>query len=183
MTPAVQRVAVIGAECTGKTSLCQSLSLRLQGLSFEEPLRNWVQAHGKPPTSSEQPTLIQIQKDIEACYAEQAQRDRRRWVFCDSAPLVTAVYSQVYFNDSSLLAVALSHHRQHYGFTLLCDCDLPWQEDPGQRDGLDVQQQTHRLLVQTMQAYGLPYFLIQGQGHRRALLAEQFITGVDFGHR
>ena len=45
----VRCVAVIGAECTGKTSLCQTLSQRLPGIAFTEPLRLWVEEKGTPP--------------------------------------------------------------------------------------------------------------------------------------
>jgi len=181
--PAVCRVAVIGAESTGKTRLCNALAQSLDGASFEEPLRLWVAQYGRSPQADEQREILQQQKQAEDQALMAALRAGKRWVFCDSAPLVTAVYSQFYFQDHSLVSEAVAHHRQAYAHTLLCSNDLGWQQDPGMRDGPQAQAHVQKRLMQVLSDHALPYFSVNGQGEIRAQLAVQFLAGVDFEQR
>ncbi len=141
-------VAVVGAESTGKTTLCQALARTMGGLTFTEPLRQWVLHQGRAPTQGEQAQVLVMQRQSRG-------RDNRalpiRWValvFCDSSPLVTAAYSQYYFNDASLFEDALSHHQLCYTATLFCTPDgVPWTPDPGQRDGPDARERVASCLL------------------------------------
>ena len=178
-----RRVAVIGAECTGKTTLCQTLSQQLPGVAFAEPLRLWVEEKCAPPGREEQRALLAMQQQAEAKAVQQASTLGLSWVLCDSAPLVTAVYSEIYYDDQGLYALALAHHAQSYEATLVCDADLPWEADPGQRDGPALRDTTPALLLQRLQDHGLAYCIVRGQGPERARLAQDFLAGVDFGHR
>lgn len=179
----VRRVAVIGAECTGKTSLCQTLSQWLPGIAFTEPLRLWVEEKGTPPGREQQRALLTMQQQAEAKAVQQAHTLGRSWVLCDSAPLLTAVYSEIYYDDQGLYELALAHHAQSYQATLVCNADLPWEADPGQRDGPALRDTTHALLLQRLEDHGLGYFVVRGQGPERARLAQDFLSGVDFAHR
>jgi nicotinamide riboside kinase len=144
----VNRVAVVGAESTGKTTLCQALARTMGGLTFAEPLRQWVLHQGRVPTQDEQAQVLVMQRQAEAEATARAQSTGLRWVFCDSSPLVTAAYSQYYFNDVSLFEDALSHHQSCYTATLFCTPDgVPWTPDPGQRDGPDARERVHLLLI------------------------------------
>lgn len=179
----VRRVAVIGAECTGKTTLCQALAQQLPGVAFPEPLRLWVAQKGAPPSRPEQQTLIDMQCEAEAKGAQQAIALGMSWVLCDSAPLVTAVYSEVYYGDPGLYDLAFAHHAQCYEATLVCDTDLPWAADPGQRDGPAFRSNTHAVLLQRLEDHGLAYCMVRGHGPERARLAQDFLARVDSRHR
>lgn len=77
---------------------------------------------------------------------EQGERELRAaqgclhpWVVGDPAPLMTAVYSIVYFNDRDLLDRGLRHARA-YDLLVWCAADIPWRPDGDQRDGPDRRQ-------------------------------------------
>lgn len=147
-------IAVVGAECTGKSQLCEQLAAFVPGITFEEPLRRWVRERGAPPGAHEQEQLVQWQQQAEANATIQANYQGLRVVLCDSAPLVTAVYSDLYYQDRSLYALAYQHH-QSYDLTLWCQPDIPWQADPGMRDGETYRQQTHQLLSKALAQHQL----------------------------
>jgi nicotinamide riboside kinase len=150
-TSGVLKVAVIGAESTGKTTLCQWLSAGLDGLHFEEPLRQWVARKGRPPWQDEQLEIVEAQKQQELLGLQQATQTqhKKRWLFCDSAPLVTAAYSRYYFNDASLDNLASSHHQANYAATLFClPQGLDWVAEPGQRDSPKAREAVHQILLE-----------------------------------
>ena len=148
-TSGALKVAVIGAESTGKTTLCQLLAAGLDGLHFEEPLRQWVARKGRPPRQDEQLEIVEAQQQQELLGMQQAIAFEKRWLFCDSAPFVTAAYSRYYFNDASLDNLASSHHRANYAATLIClPQGLDWVAEPGQRDSPKAREVVHQILLE-----------------------------------
>jgi nicotinamide riboside kinase len=158
-------ICVIGAECTGKTSLVRELADALGASVVPEVLRDWCAEQGRTPQVHEQAALMQAQIHMENKALAQINPGHSAIVLCDTAPLLTAVYSLHYFADSSLLALAHAHHRR-YALTLWLQPDLPWVEDGLQRDGLAAQAAVHALLGQQL-ALHAPVVAVSGAGAAR----------------
>jgi len=159
------KIALLGAECTGKSTLAQALARRLRQdgqpvTLVPEYLRQWCEQHGRTPLAQEQASIAQAQSDAIA------QVSASDWLLCDTTPLMTAVYSSIYFSDDTLLAQAL-HAQDQFDLTLLCAPDLPWQPDGILRDGPALQARTDALLHQVLAQQGLAYRVVRGQGLQR----------------
>ena len=70
-------------------------------------------------------------------------------VLADTTPLMTAVYSDLLFQDTRLYADA-ARHQQGYALTLLTGLDLPWVADGLQRDGPQVREPVDARLRQAL---------------------------------
>jgi nicotinamide riboside kinase len=176
MTPL--KVAVVGGECTGKTELCQALAVALPGLWVPEYLREFVDRAGRAPAASDQAAILAAQIEREAVAVEAATRSGMRWVACDSAPIVTAIYSEMYFDDVSLYASAEWHHRS-YNQTLLMDTDLPWEPDGLQRDSPGVRAESHLRIKTWLRDHGVPFTLVSGSGPARVAVAVAALRAVE----
>jgi len=162
------RIGLVGAECTGKTTLACALADALPGLWVPELLREFCDRHGRTPGRDEQSALLREQIAREARVFEQARREGLGFVLCDSTPLVTALYSVEIFGDASLIAQALEHQRG-YAATLLAATDLPWQADGIQRDGPLARERFHRRLSRTLREQRIAFARIAGEpAHRLA---------------
>lgn len=181
-TSGVLKVAVIGAESTGKTTLCQRLAAELRGLHLDEVLRHWVNQKGCPPGQDEQLQIIQAQQRQEIWGLQQATHQNKDWLFCDSVPLVTAAYSHYYFNDSSLSNLASSHHQTHYAATLFCQPQgLDWVAEPGQRDSPEAREAVHRILLDLLEPVQTEQLVfLSGELEQRYELASAFLKGLHF---
>lgn len=157
------KVAVVGAECSGKSTLCWGLRGRLGGLIVPEFLRTFVEQHQRVPLAEEQHKVLAGQIAHEEVAAQTAGVE---WVWSDSGVLMTAVYSLLYYDDDSLLAPALEHHRS-YQATIWCDIDLPWTPDEGQRDGPAFRQRGHDLLATVLQQADFPVLAVTGSAAQR----------------
>lgn len=166
------RVALIGAESTGKSALAAGLaaSLGANGHTTRvvpEFLREWCDRAGRTPRPEEQAAIAR----------EQARRSLlpvpAALVLADTTPLMTAVYSDHLFGDTSLYPFALAHQRR-YHLTLLTGLDLPWTAD-GQRDGPHAREPVDTLLRAALSAAGLPFVIVYGQGPARVAHALQAI--------
>jgi len=164
-------IAVLGAESTGKTWLAQGLSERLArstGLRctwVPEWLRQWCDLHGRTPAPHEQAAIAQTQHQ----YIDAAAQVHDI-VVSDTTALMTAVYSQHLFGDSSLRESALILHRRVH-VTLLTALDLPWVADGHQRDGPHVQAPVDKTVQAWLTAAALPFARISGQGEARLACA------------
>ncbi len=165
-TPQPHLIGLVGAECTGKTSLAQALAERLQGLWVPEYLRQFTDQQQRTPRQHEQHQVLLEQLRLETQALAQARQQQRRFVFCDTAPLLTAVYSECVFSDLSLYPQALALHGR-YGLTLLLEPDLPWQADGVQRDGEAMRDAVHTRLQQLLAQNVWPVVRIRGTGEQR----------------
>ena len=170
------KVALLGAECTGKSSLTQQLGARLADLRaacVAEYLREWCLQQGRTPQAAEQAGIA----------AEQARRiaaasTTHPLVVADTTPLMTALYSIHYFGDASALAAAVAAQRD-FDLTLLCSpSGIDWQRDGWLRESPDVRQATHDELHALLRAQGLPFSVLTGPIHTRAALAEALIRAL-----
>ncbi len=167
------RIALLGAESTGKTQLSWGIAEALQSLGLHvtvvpETLREWCEAHNRTPLAHEQLEIAQQ-------HAQRIFSIDHGWVIADTSPLMTAIYSDFIFQDKSLYAQALLEQAS-FDITLVMGLDLEWIADGLQRDGAHVREPVDSLLRQALQSAGLPFKVIYGQSDARlsaALMAIQ----------
>lgn len=159
-------VALVGAESTGKTTLTQGLFRVLLARGHDavivpETLREFCDRHGRTPHADEQAALA----------ADHSRRIREAaaahaLVLADTTALMTAVYSELLFDDRSLYAEAMAEHAR-CELTLLTSLDLAWVADGLQRDGPHVREPVDRLVRQALMNAGQPFGIVAGQGDQR----------------
>ena len=138
-------ISVVGGESTGKSTLAVALGQRLPGLVVPEYLRTWVDQQGRPPRATEQAAVMAAHHAAEQAAVLRADRAGLLWVVSDSGPLMTAVYSIQYYDDSALLAQAVEWAAGS-ARVIWCQDDFPWQPDP-QRDGVDARATSQEILA------------------------------------
>jgi nicotinamide riboside kinase len=160
------KIALLGAESTGKTQLAHALAARLQArgrsaIAVDEYLREWCDTHARTPSIDEQAAIAQTQQNrIETAAATSS------YVIADTTPLMTAIYSEYFFQDTRLSASALAYQKT-FALTLLTGLDLPWQADGIQRDGAHVRASIDALIRTHLQSASIPFELIYGTGSQR----------------
>lgn len=155
---AVLRVAILGAESSGKSTLAEALAQRYGSVWVPEYLREFVDTLGRVPNEQDQYGIALTQRARE----DAAALDARRLLFCDTTPLMTALYSRVYWGrvDARLADLDASHD---YASTFVTAPDTPWEPDGLQRESEEVRQQVHRMLLETLAARGIGYTLLEGE--------------------
>ena len=166
----VQRVALLGAESSGKSTLAEALARRYDTVWVPEYLREFVDTLKRVPHEQDQYGIALTQRARE----DAAALDARRFLFCDTTPLMTALYSRVYWGrvDAQLAALDASHD---YAWTFVTAPDTPWEPDGLQRESEEVRQQVHRMLVDTLTARGIGYTLLAGDLAQRLRQVEELL--------
>ena len=134
------RIALLGGESTGKTTLAQALAEALNTV--------WVPEFGREYW--EQRSGVLAFEDMEYIARTQVDREQQqalaahRWLICDTTPLTTLLYSEAMFGHGSEALVRLA--RRPYTMTFLCSADFPFQQDGTRREAAfrDIQQAWYR---------------------------------------
>lgn len=122
-------INLVGGESTGKSALAVALGSQLDALVVPEVLRSFVTEYGRAPHAGEQRGVMEAQAQ-----AERLALQTSGVVIGDPAPVMTAVYSLLYFEDDALFEAAIAHGPRA-DLVIWCAPDFPWQPDDGQRDG------------------------------------------------
>ena len=115
-------ICLLGAESTGKTTLARQLAANFDCPWVPEVLRTFCDEQGRTPTREEQSEVLETQHRQVLSAQALARQNKAPFVFCDTAPLLTAVYSDFVFGDGALYAraralqpVGRPHGRPHVG--------------------------------------------------------------------
>jgi NadR type nicotinamide-nucleotide adenylyltransferase len=136
----VQRVAVLGGESSGKSTLASRLAERLGTVCVPEFGREYWEAVGGRLAFAD---LLHIAR-TQCAREDTAAQSACRYLICDTTALTTAFYSEHLFGecDPQLRLLAA----REYSHTILCATDIPFVQD-GTRQGAsfrDVQDQWFR---------------------------------------
>ncbi len=158
------RIALLGGESTGKTTLAQALAKALNTAWVPEFGRTlWERQEGR--LSFEDMALIgRTQVEHEVQMAQRAQG----CLICDTTPLTTCLYSEWMFGrvDPALRAWA----ERRYTLTLLCDTDIPFEQD-GTRQQADFRLMQQARYRQELTARGIPFVVVSGSLEQRVAQA------------
>lgn len=160
------KIALLGAESTGKTQLAGELAahFRSQGRSavaVPEFLREWCEREGRTPRPEEQLPIAQEQeRRVDAAAAGCGI------VIADTTALMVAIYSAMLFEDGTLYQFALARQRG-YDVTLVSGLDLAWVADGLQRDGPHVREPVDALVREALAKADVAYRVVYGSGPQR----------------
>lgn len=170
---AVARVAILGAESSGKSTLAAALANHYHTVWVPEYLREFVDTQGRVPEEHDQFPIARTQMEREDAAALTANE----FLFCDTTPMMTALYSRWYWGrvDAQL---SLLERRHDYAFTLVTAPDSPWEADGLQRESEEVRQTIHEQVVQMLDERQIPYLMVTGGLLQRMLQATRLLDSA-----
>ena len=158
----VNRIVILGAESSGKSVLAEALAAHYKTVWVPEYLREFVEQHQRVPRQEEQILIArtQIQREVEL------EKQASDWLFCDTGPMMTAIYSRHYFSgpDAELDALEQTHQ---YDFTIVTAPDFPWTADGLQRESAAVRDKIHEEVLQILDEREIPFLLVEGTAQQR----------------
>lgn len=159
----VQKIVIMGAESTGKSTLAAALADRFETRFVAEYGREHHAERGGILTLEDYPLIAhehQRREDV-------ALREANRFLFIDTNAITTLAFSY-YYNGAALPEL----HRiardciPRYDLWLVCDDDIPFEQD-GWRDTEALRTKMQRMILYDLNERGIPYHLISGSLDRR----------------
>jgi NadR type nicotinamide-nucleotide adenylyltransferase len=168
------RIAIVGSASSGKTTLAQALAERYRDVWVSEYLREFVESRGRVPVEGDQLHIAETQAAREDLAAARANR----FLFCDTTPLMTAVYSRHYFGRIEERLAQLVAARR-YDVTFVCAPDFPWTPDGLCREPEDQSVPVNTILAEELAARGIPHVRIAGPMAQRLRQVEEVLGHPD----
>jgi NadR type nicotinamide-nucleotide adenylyltransferase len=129
---AVRRLALLGGESTGKTTLARALAEHLHTAWVPEYGRQRWEELRQTLSPAELLAVAQRQVAMEDAAAEEARALGSAWLVCDTTPLTTLQYCLHDHGGAPDELVALA--RRHYELTVVCEPDFDFVQDGCRRD-------------------------------------------------
>jgi NadR type nicotinamide-nucleotide adenylyltransferase len=166
------RVAILGAESTGKSTLAAALAARFGTVWVPEYLREFVDTRQRVPFEADQAHIAGMQRERE----DEAARRARRFLFCDTTPLMTAIYSRFYWHrvDAAVASLAEDHP---YGLTLVTAPDAPWEPDGLMRESAEVRDHIHVQVLAQLAERAIAHTVVTGPLDARLTQVEVLLSG------
>ncbi|WP_316842993.1 ATP-binding protein [Pedobacter gandavensis] len=126
MNKQIKKIAIVGPESTGKSTIAQQLAKHYQTLWVPEYARYYCAALTEPCNLQDEVNMYHGQVALEESILAIAEKDL---IICDTTFITVKIWSdEVFGNTPEIVLNALPLHT--YDLYLLMDIDLPWQEDP-----------------------------------------------------
>jgi nicotinamide riboside kinase len=159
------KIALLGAESTGKSTLSHDLAAHLRRddravAIVPEVLREWCEREHREPRPEEHLAIAQEQEARVEAAAAGADI-----VVADTTALMVAIYAGILFTDHPLLQFALERQRG-YHLTLVTGLDLPWVDDGLQR-AADSRERVDELVRTLLAGARIAYRVVYGAGRDR----------------
>lgn len=169
----VHRVAILGTESTGKTTLAQQLAKAFR--------TTWVPEYGRPYCEGRDPRDLTAD-DFDAIgrgqilAEESAARSANRVLICDTDVRTTATWSEIILGTRSAW-LSRAAAECEYSHALLLDADVPWMND-GTRVLRDVRTRHTDLLERELRTTHQPFTRIHGPFEQRFQQAATVVDSV-----
>lgn len=157
----VRRIAIVGAESTGKTTLAASLAAHFSTAWVPEYARDYLAARGGICRRDDLPVIARGQAESEERLAGRAQR----YLFCDTDLVTTGLWSERYFGEVDPEVERLAAAGT-YALTLLCENDVPWEAD-GLRDSPGHRAWFRKRFASELASRGRPFRVLSGSKEER----------------
>ena len=166
----VPRIALLGGESTGKTTLAAALAAALDTVWVPEFGRLHWEQRGGELTLDDMALIASTQVQWEAAHAQGA----RGWLVCDTTPLTTRLYSELLFGRVADTVAALA--RRPYALTLLCEPDFGFVQD-GSRQDARFQAEQQRRYVRALDELGVAWHRVGGSVSQRVERVKALLQG------
>ena len=170
------KIAVVGPESSGKTTMCEALALEFGSIWVEEFARAHLEEHGPEYT---EPDLLNIAKGqvlAEGQAIKRAEEQGVDLIFCDTDMITIRIWSEEVFGRSAPELIALSEQR-HYDHWLLSRPDIPWEPDPLRENPHD-RDRLFAVYEVMLKKLGKPYTIVQGEQEQRMATAIKVVDLV-----
>lgn len=151
----VERIALLGGESSGKSTLAQALATHYQTSHVSEYGRElWEEKAGALAYDD---LLVIAQRQVER--EERQARTARRFLFCDTTPLTTLFYCRDLFGQAPAALEKLAERA--YALVVLCAPDFAFVQDGTRRDEAFRQRQ-HAWYLAELRARGIEPLVVTG---------------------
>lgn len=161
----MKRVAILGPESVGKSTLSNKLAEHFKSEYVEEYGRTYTEKTGTENLKTSD--FIHIaKKQYKMNFAP--MKVASKFLFCDTEAITTKVFANMYINKRNIPQIEEIIAKQKFDLWLLLDIDVPWVDD-GTRDFQGERKKHLNTLKNELNERGIKYVIISGSNYNDRL--------------
>lgn len=168
----LKRIAIIGPESTGKSTLSEDLARHFSSVWVPEYAREYLENLGRDYAESD---LLEIAKGQVALEDKRAE-EANGLLFCDTTLVVVKVWSEHKYGRCHPW-ILKEAERRFYDYFLLTDIDMPWEPDP-LREHPHMREYFFNVYRNYLEGNRFPYLKVVGNRQERLSLAVKRLTEI-----
>ena len=168
----MKKIAIVGPESSGKTTLAEALMLHARAWNVSESARDFLVDLGRPYEEKDLLAIAMAQAANEDMVAGEPMG--RDLVVCDTDMITIRIWSEEKYGRCDPWIIEQSEKR-HYDLGLLCSPEIPWEHDPLRENPHD-RDRLFQVYLGMLEKLRKPYVIIAGDRERRL---EQALRAVD----
>ena len=158
----IERIAIVGAESTGKSWLAEALAEHYGCLWVPEYARQYLNQIDRPYTEAD---VEAIARGQEAHEEELAAKQQGKYLFCDTNLLVIKVWMDSSFGDTpDWIHQGIEENR--YKLHIFTDDDIPYEYDP-LREHPEMRDHFTAIYEALLEGLEIPYIKVSGDKETR----------------
>lgn len=161
MNKPIKKIAIVGPESTGKSTISQQLAKHYQVPWVPEYARYYCAALNEPCTLQDEINMFHGQVALEDAVLATADTD---FIICDTTFVTVKIWSDEFFGETPPIVIDALATRS-YDFYVLLDIDLPWQEDP-LRDFPNMREHFMEIWHRELKVLNANYVVVGGLENR-----------------
>jgi len=169
----VERVAFLGAESTGKTTLTRRIADELDTVPVDEYGRTHYERRGGVLTLDDYVEIAETHRRIE----DEAIVAANRYLFVDTNAVTTMFFSHYYNGDSlPALRAFAADCRRRYRHHIVCAPDMPFEQD-GWRDNDVWRARMHGMVLHDLAVREIDHSTVTGPLDDRIVQVRSILAG------
>jgi NadR type nicotinamide-nucleotide adenylyltransferase len=165
----LKKIAITGPESTGKSTLAQALANHFQTFCRDEYARDYLERLNSDYTKNDVEEIARIQLLKEQDLVQKCDN----LLLLDTELLVIKIWMEHKYNNVPKW-ILNELEKQDYDLYLLCDIDIPWEEDP-QREHPHLRKYFFEKYKSELEKYGFPFQILSGNFEERKKKAIELI--------
>ncbi len=157
----VKKIAIVGAECTGKSSLAEALAKQYGCLWVPEFAREYLESLNLPYTAAHVETIAEGQLLLEDQFADLGNG----YLFCDTNLWVIKVWMDNSYQITPEWIEQEIKLRQ-YHLHIITDYHIPYEADP-LREHPEQREYFTQVYKQLLEKHDVPYLYVTGNLEER----------------
>ena len=161
-TNTLLKIAVVGPESTGKSTMAHYLAKELNTLCVPEYARFYCEDLNRQYTLEDEVNMFHGQRALEEAVASKVTNNI---LICDTTILTVKIWCDHLFKHTPENIIE-EIRKSKYDLYLLMDIDLPWEDDP-LRDFPTEREHFMNIWKDELDALNANYYIISGTGQER----------------
>jgi NadR type nicotinamide-nucleotide adenylyltransferase len=157
-----RRIVILGPECTGKSTLSESLAKHYKTSWVPEYARGYLNNLVREYNQDDLITIARGQIRVEDEFARTAENGL---LFCDTNLYVIKIWSEFKYGNCDEEILEEIRNRA-YDLYLLTYIDIPWEDDP-QREHPDKREELYSIYLNELKNQPVPFVEIKGDREQR----------------